>query len=74
MTPYAATALLTFVENIVEHSHPPNTIHILLIILAPLVTTQRRPWQCGVAVIKGDIKNPNNVSGTHNFTYKWDAL
>jgi hypothetical protein len=62
---------LLFIKiNIFEHTHAPKIVHILLIILAALYTIHLRPWQCGVDVIKGEIKNPIIVFGTHSLIYK----
>ena len=58
----------------VEQIHAPKTNHILLIIFAALYTIHLRPKQCGVAVIKGDIINPNIVLGTQNLIYKCEAI
>ena len=57
-----------------EPSQVPNTNHILVIVSPPLYTTQRKPWQCGAATMKGDKTNPYHVNGTHVYAYKCAAM
>lgn len=46
----------------------PASAHIVVIFVPPVEINQRSPSQCGADAIKGDMINPQNVSGVQYLT------